>query len=186
MNAIKLAADFVAALPRDRLSPETTEEREGFVHPTGIAGGRREDHRRADRARPRRREARASTWRCVRTGSPRRSGSRSRGRASTVARARRPYRNMREVIDRHPRVVAKPRRRAPRRRRAGARDHPRRHRRRPALRAWACRRRTSSPAVRSTTRCREWASVQDMAAAAATVVELARVWAEPEAVSTRS
>jgi len=26
---------------------------------------------------------------------------------------------------------------------------------------------------------REWASVQDMAAAAATVVELARVWAEP-------
>ena len=27
---------------------------------------------------------------------------------------------------------------------------------------------------------REWASVQDMAAAAATVVELARVWGEPE------
>jgi hypothetical protein len=27
---------------------------------------------------------------------------------------------------------------------------------------------------------REWASVQDMAAAAATVVELARVWSAPE------
>ena len=39
VNAVKLAADFVAALPRDDLSPETTEEREGFVHPTRIAGG---------------------------------------------------------------------------------------------------------------------------------------------------
>jgi tripeptide aminopeptidase len=37
VNAIRLAADFVAALPRE-LSPERTEEREGFVHPTRIAG----------------------------------------------------------------------------------------------------------------------------------------------------
>ena len=35
MNAVKLAAHFVARLPRDALSPETTEEREGFVHPAG-------------------------------------------------------------------------------------------------------------------------------------------------------
>ena len=39
VNAVKLAADFVAALPRDGLSPETTEGREGFVHPTPVAGG---------------------------------------------------------------------------------------------------------------------------------------------------
>ena len=39
MNAVKLAADLVAALPRDGLSPETTEEREGFVHPHEISGG---------------------------------------------------------------------------------------------------------------------------------------------------
>ena len=39
VNAVKLAADFVAALPRDGLSPETTEGREGFVHPTRIVGG---------------------------------------------------------------------------------------------------------------------------------------------------
>jgi tripeptide aminopeptidase len=32
-NAIKMASDFVAALPRDRLSPETTDEYEGYVHP---------------------------------------------------------------------------------------------------------------------------------------------------------
>ena len=42
VNAIKLAADFVASLPRDSLSPETTEEREGFVHPTKISGGAEE------------------------------------------------------------------------------------------------------------------------------------------------
>jgi tripeptide aminopeptidase len=37
VNAIRLAARFVAALPRD-LSPERTGEREGFIHPTRIAG----------------------------------------------------------------------------------------------------------------------------------------------------
>ena len=42
VNAIKLAADLVAGLPRDALSPETTEEREGFVHPTRISGGAEE------------------------------------------------------------------------------------------------------------------------------------------------
>jgi tripeptide aminopeptidase len=38
LNAVKAAADFVVALPRDRLSPETTEGREGFVHPDEISG----------------------------------------------------------------------------------------------------------------------------------------------------
>ena len=38
MNAVKLAADFVAAFPRDGISPETTEEREGFVHPHKVVG----------------------------------------------------------------------------------------------------------------------------------------------------
>ncbi len=38
INAIKLASDFVAALPTDRWSPETTEGRQGFVHPVQISG----------------------------------------------------------------------------------------------------------------------------------------------------
>ena len=38
VNAIKAAADFVASLPRDGLAPETTEGREGFVHPLGFNG----------------------------------------------------------------------------------------------------------------------------------------------------
>lgn len=37
VNAIRLAADFVAALPRD-VSPERTDGRDGFIHPTRITG----------------------------------------------------------------------------------------------------------------------------------------------------
>ncbi len=38
INAIKVASEFVAALPTKEWSPETTEKREGFVHPTSIEG----------------------------------------------------------------------------------------------------------------------------------------------------
>lgn len=38
VNALKLVADFISALPKDRWSPETTEGREGFVHPVAING----------------------------------------------------------------------------------------------------------------------------------------------------
>ena len=38
VNAIKLAAEFVARLPKDSLSPELTAGREGFVHPTNVEG----------------------------------------------------------------------------------------------------------------------------------------------------
>ncbi|MCX6216723.1 peptidase T [Spirosoma sp.] len=37
-NALKIAADVLAVLPKDALSPETTEEKEGFVHPTRLEG----------------------------------------------------------------------------------------------------------------------------------------------------
>jgi tripeptide aminopeptidase len=38
VNAIKVAAEIVAALPKSECSPETTEKREGFLHPTSIKG----------------------------------------------------------------------------------------------------------------------------------------------------
>ena len=38
INSIKLAANFIASLPRQTLSPETTCEREGYVHPRLIEG----------------------------------------------------------------------------------------------------------------------------------------------------
>lgn len=39
VNAIKAAATFVDLLPRERLSPETSSGREGFLHPYSIRGG---------------------------------------------------------------------------------------------------------------------------------------------------
>ncbi|OQX95903.1 peptidase T [candidate division KSB1 bacterium 4572_119] len=39
VNAIKIAAKLVDKLPKDRLSPETTEKREGYVHPYVFNGG---------------------------------------------------------------------------------------------------------------------------------------------------
>ncbi len=38
VNALRLAAQVVAALPSDRLTPETTSDREGFIHPYELTG----------------------------------------------------------------------------------------------------------------------------------------------------
>lgn len=38
-NGVKIAADILAKLPKDSLSPETTNKRQGFIHPIGIGGG---------------------------------------------------------------------------------------------------------------------------------------------------
>lgn len=37
-SAVKIAADIVAALPEKEFSPETTDKKQGFVHPTDISG----------------------------------------------------------------------------------------------------------------------------------------------------
>ena len=37
-NALKIAGELLDSLPKDRLSPETTEKREGFVHPVRVSG----------------------------------------------------------------------------------------------------------------------------------------------------
>ena len=38
INSMKVASAFVDSLPKDKLSPETTEKREGYVHPTSLNG----------------------------------------------------------------------------------------------------------------------------------------------------
>ncbi len=38
MSAIKIASEIICSLPKDRLSPESTSGKEGFVHPTNIEG----------------------------------------------------------------------------------------------------------------------------------------------------
>jgi tripeptide aminopeptidase len=37
-SAIKILTDVIASLPKDKLSPESTNGREGFIHPVGIEG----------------------------------------------------------------------------------------------------------------------------------------------------
>jgi tripeptide aminopeptidase len=38
-SAIKIASEIIAALPKDKMSPESTEKKEPFVHPVSISGG---------------------------------------------------------------------------------------------------------------------------------------------------
>lgn len=38
INAVKVAAELVSSLPKERLSPETTCNKEGFIHPVSISG----------------------------------------------------------------------------------------------------------------------------------------------------
>ena len=38
VNALKIAGDVLASLPRAELSPETTETKQGFIHPTRVDG----------------------------------------------------------------------------------------------------------------------------------------------------
>jgi tripeptide aminopeptidase len=175
VNAVKLAADFVAAFPRERLSPETTEEREGFVHPHKIAGGAEatlvefivRDH---DAAKM---EEHLELIRKlageVREREP---------RAAVEIAEEEQYRNMGEVIERHPEVIeaaeeavrrigVEPAHTIIRGGTDGARLS---HRGLPTPNLF-----TGGSEYHSR---REWASVQDMAAAAAMLVELAQVWAE--------
>jgi tripeptide aminopeptidase len=175
VNAIKLAADFVAALPRDSLSPETTEEREGFVHPTRVWGGAEEtvvelivrDHDAAKLD-----EHVGLLHRLAREIEEREP------RASVAVRVEEQYRNMGEVIDRYPEVIeaaeeavrrlgVEPTHTIIRGGTDGARLS---HRGLPTPNLF-----TGGSEYHSR---REWASVQDMAAAAAMLVELAQVWAE--------
>ncbi len=38
INALKIAGDVLASLPKEELSPETTDGKEGFIHPTRVDG----------------------------------------------------------------------------------------------------------------------------------------------------
>ena len=50
-NAIKIASRIVERLPRDTCSPETTADRDGFLHPTDLAAQSRRRDAQPDRAR---------------------------------------------------------------------------------------------------------------------------------------
>jgi len=42
VNALKIGSEIVEAFPKDRMSPETTEQREGYIHPYHFSGGSEE------------------------------------------------------------------------------------------------------------------------------------------------
>jgi len=176
VNAVKLASRLVSSLPRDRLSPETTEGREGYVHPHRISGSAEEaivdliarDH--DDRMLEQHVQLLRGLANRLTEFEP---------RAFVDIEVLDSYRNMRPYIEENPRVVD------------AALEAIRRAGVEPRL---AITRGGTDGAVLSSQglptpnlftggqeyhSVREWASVQDMAAAAATVVELAGVWAEP-------
>jgi tripeptide aminopeptidase len=176
VNAVKLASELVTSLPDGRLSPETTEGREGYVHPGRISGNAEEaivDFIARDHDDVLLAEHVALLERLARDVESREP------RAKIDIDVQHSYRNMRPFIEENPRVVD------------AALEAIRRAGVEPRL---AITRGGTDGAVLSAQglptpnlftggqeyhSVREWASVQDMAAAAATVVELAGVWAEP-------
>jgi tripeptide aminopeptidase len=102
VNAIKIAADFVAALPKDSMAPEVTEGRQGFFHPTDIKGGAESTTikfiiRDFETARLAEHEA-------LLKDILNRVMAQYPG-ATYQYKVKEQYRNMREILDQHPNVV---------------------------------------------------------------------------------
>jgi tripeptide aminopeptidase len=175
VNAIKLAARFIDRLPADRLSPETTGEREGFVHPYVVQAGVDRTSVKfivRDFVTPGLKEK--ETW----LESLAREAAAGVPGASIECRVEEQYRNMREVIDQHPIVVD-------RAREAYARAHVTVRER--AIRGGTDGSRLSfmglpTPNVfageQNFHSRLEWVSVQDMEKAVEVIVQLARAWEE--------
>ncbi|HET9937956.1 MAG TPA: peptidase T [Gaiella sp.] len=178
VNALKLMGEFLSALPTDGLTPETTEDREGFVHPERLAGT----------------TGSATVWMLARDHDDakleehvalvRRIADRVVGaepRASFTLDVVEQYRNMRPVLDRHPEIVE------------AAEEAIRRVGVEPVhniIRGGTDGARLTEKGLPTPNLFtggqhyhseREWASVQDMGAAAATAVELIRLWGERSA-----
>ena len=102
-NAVKIAADIIAALPRYGLSPETTTDREGFLHPvsmTAKAESARIDFIIRDFDTEQLADHAAVLRAIIRDIAPRYPNSFIHLETSEQ------YRNMKEVIDDHPRILA--------------------------------------------------------------------------------
>ena len=104
-NAIKIAASIIEALPKDELSPESTEGRMGFVHPHHISGGAESatieclvrDFETANLAKHAQKVLAIAKE--VIQSNP------AYQKASVRMEVKEQYRNMREIIDQHPHIV---------------------------------------------------------------------------------
>ena len=175
VNAIKLAARFIERLPADRLSPETTGDLEGFVHPYVVQAA-------VDRT-----SVKLLVRDFVTAGLKEKEVWLESLAAEVVAsvpgasfesRVEESYRNMREVLDHHPMVVERAREAITR---AGLQVHER------AIRGGTDGSRLSfmglpTPNIfageQNFHSRLEWVSVQDMEKAVDVIVQLARVWEE--------
>lgn len=104
VNAVRILAEFLSRLPADRLSPETTSDREGFLHPYQIEGGVAEARARIllrDFETPKLAEYARFLERLAADLRPKYP------RASIDIRIVEQYRNMREGLAREPRALAK-------------------------------------------------------------------------------
>jgi tripeptide aminopeptidase len=177
VNAIKLATRIVERLPADSLSPETTEGREGFVHPHRIAGTTAEAELRfiARDFDAKKLEEHEELLRKLAD-----EVAAEEPRAHVTVTVEDSYRNMKEFLDADPAVTE-------------AADEAAR---RVGLEPWREPIRGGTDGAMLSARglltpniytgahqfhsVLEWASVQDMATSAATIVELVKLWAEPE------
>ena len=175
VNAIKLAARFIDRLPPDRLSPETTSLREGFVHPYAMQAA-------VDRTTVKLIVRDFDTAALLEKESWLRTLAQGVVAevpgASVDVQVEEQYRNMREVLDRQPLVVDRARDAITR---AGLQVRER------AIRGGTDGSRLSfmglpTPNIfvgeQNFHSRLEWVSVQDMEKAVDVVVELAKVWEE--------
>jgi tripeptide aminopeptidase len=175
INSIKIASDFIHRLPKDTLSPETTGGREGFVHPYMMNASVEQTSVRfliRDFVTSALGEKEALLERLARETVASWPG------ASVSVKVEESYRNMKEVLDRHPQVVERAREAI---RRAGL-----------PLRETAIRGGTDGSrlcfmglptpnifAGENNYHSRlEWVSAQDMEKAVEVIVHLANIWDE--------
>jgi tripeptide aminopeptidase len=184
VNAIRVAADFLASLPRHELAPEVTDGYEGYVHPYQMDAS-------VDRTSVRvlirdfvtggLPEKEALVEHLARAAAARHPG------ASVEVRIEESYRNMREILDQHPGVVECAREAM---RRAGIEPIER------PIRGGTDGSRLSFMGLPTPNLFAgehnfhsrlEWVSVQDIEKAADVIVHLAAVWEErqpPNSAST--
>jgi tripeptide aminopeptidase len=111
VNAIKLAAEFITRLPRKRLSPETTDGYEGYLHPYQVDASVDKTSVRLlvrDFVTAGLKEKEAFVERLANEVVSSVVGN-DDARASIDIKIEESYRNMREVLDRHPEVIARAR-----------------------------------------------------------------------------
>lgn len=103
VNALKITGEILAALPTGEFSPETTSGREGFVHPVGVNGIAEKATiefiiRDFDTANLEKHEARLKA---IAEGVLQRHP-----KATMQFEVWEQYRNMKEILDQHPQVIA--------------------------------------------------------------------------------